>query len=513
MFIERKPNKSGSYTIRVVGKQGRKSVVLKTFGSSHDDQKLAALEIQAQDYIQQVRYQGAFEFAKPVNSLSVEMLADLLTKSELKATPVGPRMLLEPLYEQIGFHTIAEPLLKDLIIGRLVYPSSKLRASRYLKSMLHQEVDVNQLYRLMDRVNNKHKQVLESLSLAHTRQILGGEIGVVFYDVTTLYFESSQPDELRVTGFSKDGKHQHPQILLGLLVSKGGYPLSYVIVEGNKYEGHTMIPVLEAFKARLRLEKLMVVADAGLLTKANIAALERNGYHYIIGARIKTVDQQLKSQILKAGYQEGTYHEFEGSGGLRLIVGYSSSRATKDKYNRERSIAKLEKAIASKKLTKAHLNQRGANKFLVMSGQVEVSLDKRKVEEDAKWDGLKGYATNSSLPLREVVAAYNELWQIEKAFRISKSDLEIRPIYHRVKRRIEAHICLAFCSYKLYKELERQLEDKQVKVSAARAIELLSTVQKIEIKINDLNQTVSQITTLNPEQAALIQALDLKLPA
>jgi transposase len=378
--------------------------------------------------------------------------------------------------------------------------------------MHHQDVDVNKIYRLMDKVNTKHKEVLENLSLAHTKEILGGEIGVVFYDVTTLYFESSQPDELRVTGFSKDGKHQHPQILLGLLVSSGGYPLSYTIVEGNKYEGHTMMPVLEAFKARLGLDKLMVVADAGLLSKANLAALEANGYHYIIGARIRNEAEHLQHAILKAVYEDGSFNEFERTGGQRLIVGYSNARAAKDKSNRERGIAKLKKTITTGKLTKASLNQRGYNKFLEMKGEVQVGLDEARIEQELKWDGLKGYITNSQMPLREVVAAYNELWQIEKAFRISKSDLEIRPVYHRVKRRIEAHVCLAFCSYKLYKELERQLALKKIGISAARAIELMSSVQNVEIVIADLKRTVSRLTTLSPEQADLISKMGLKVP-
>jgi transposase len=510
VFIDRKRNKSGSWTIRLCSKVGRKSVVIKTFGSAAETAKLQALELQAQDYMQQLRYEDALDFAKPIKPVSVELLEDLLLRADLRATPVGPNMLLGPIYEQIGFGSIKEPLLKDLVIGRLVLPSSKLRASRYLMSIYHEHVDVNRLYRLMDKVNTKYKTVLETISLAHTKQILGGEIGVVFYDVTTLYFETSQPDELRITGFSKDGKHQHPQILLGLLVSNGGYPLSYTIVEGNKYEGHTMMPVLEAFKARLSLDKLMVVADAGLLSKANITALEANGYQYILGARIKAEPQKLQHEVLQAKYEDGVLHEFRRSAKQRLIVGYSASRAKKDEFNRKRGIAKLEKMIASGRLTKASLNQRGYNKFLEMKGEVQIGLDKQRVEEELRWDGLKGYITNSELPLKAVIAAYNELWQIEKAFRISKSDLEIRPVYHRLQRRIEAHVCLAFCSYKLYKELERQLVFTNAGVSAKRAIEIMSTIQNIEIEIPELKKTVHRLTTLSPVQTALIAKMNLK---
>jgi len=126
-----------------------------------------------------------------------------------------------------------------------------------------------------------------------------------FYDVTTLYFEAEKEDELRKTGFSKDGKHQHPQIVLGLLVSVDGYPLAYDIFEGNKFEGHTMLPIIDAFKIKYNLSKLIVVADSGLMSSNNIVQLQLQGYEYILGARIKNEKKQMQNQILALTLKHG----------------------------------------------------------------------------------------------------------------------------------------------------------------------------------------------------------------
>lgn len=157
-----------------------------------------------------------------------------------------------------------------------------------------------------------------------------------------------------------------------------------------------------------------------------------------------------KSVLVKTIGSSSDPHEIEA-----LFI---QGKQLKDAANRKRGLEKLEKNITKGKLTKQHINYRGYNKYLKLEGDVNISIDKEKYKADARWDGLKGYATNTLLTQEEIIENYNHLWQIEKAFRISKTDLRIRPIFHRLKGRIEAHICIAFCSYKIYKELERQLK-------------------------------------------------------
>lgn len=335
--------------------------------------------------------------------------------------------------------------------------------------------------------------------------VLGNEISVVFYDVTTVYFEIDNEDELRRTGFSKEGRHQNPQIVLGLLVSKGGYPLAYDIFEGNKFEGQTMLPIIDAFKSKYSLKKLVIVADSGLLSSQNIEELQSKGYEFILGARIKNESQSIKNKILSLSLKNGESRIVDKDN-LKLIITYSDSRAKKDKHNRERGLAKLEKRIKSGKLTKSNINNRGYNKYLKLDGEINITIDKEKFQKDAKWDGLKGYVTNAKLDKEEILANYAHLWQIEKAFRIAKTDLKIRPIFHRKQKRIEAHICLNFVAYKVYKELERQLKEKKSDLSPEKVIEILQSIYQIEI-LNPYNKEIIKQTILLTEEHRKIQKL------
>jgi transposase len=226
---------------------------------------------------------------------------------------------------------------------------------------------------------------------------MGGKISLVFYDVTTLYFESDYEDELRTRGFSKDGKHSQPQVVLGLLVSEGGYPLSYSIFNGTQYEGRTMLPVVEDFVQRFDLGEFVVVADSGLMNKTNIVLLESAGYKYIIGARIKNETEEIRHWILSLEKQDGCFYELGKLPHSRLIVGYSEQRAKKDAYNRDKGVKRLAKTYKSGTITKDNINKRGYNKFLELENDVKVIIKQEKIEEDKQWDGLKSYLTNTDL--------------------------------------------------------------------------------------------------------------------
>jgi len=285
------------------------------------------------------------------------------------------------------------------------------------------------------------------------------------------------------TGFSKEGRHSQPQIILGLLVSIGGYPLAYCIHEGNKYEGHTMLPIISDFVKKYSLEDFIVVADSGLMNNANIAELETMGYKYIIGAKIKNESNEVKEWILEQPKVDRGMIEYDKGGGRRLLVGYTEDRARKDAYNRDKGIKRLEKAYKRGALTKDNINKRGYNKFLKMDGSIKVTIDYDKTHEDARWDGLKGYLTNTSIPVNSVYEAYHNLWHVERAFRIAKSKIEIRPMFHFTRRRIEAHVCICFVALKVYKELERMLKLTDINMSVDKVLALAQTVTTIQIKL------------------------------
>lgn len=493
MFIRKKNNKSGSVSIQVVDKSAGKYTVRKTIGSSRDPDELMRLLKEAEHYIRENSGVQEIDF----NDYRTQTKQVLDNIHSLKLA--GVELVLGRIFDEIGFNRIEDELFRDLVLYRLVYPRSKLKTTEYLYRYEQKSYTEDAIYRYMDKLHSSQKELVQQISYEHTKQILGTEMKFVFYDVTTLYFEIDQADELRKTGFSKEGTHQNPQILLGLLVSNDGYPLSYEIFPGNKYEGHTMLPILNAFKAKYELEKIVVVADSGLLTQTNIEELIKNGYAFILGARIKNEKEEIKKKILALELKNGQSKIIEKEG-LKLIVTYSADRSRKDTYNRERGLNKLEKRIKSGRLTKSNINNRGYNKYLQMEGEIKVTIDQSKLEEDAKWDGLKGYLTNAELSEEQVLENYHQLWRIEKAFRVAKTDLKIRPIYHRLQRRIEAHICLNFVAYKVYKELERQLKNIKSALSPEGVIEIIQNIHQIEIFIPNTNELYKRILILTDEQ-------------
>ena len=393
----------------------------------------------------------------------------------------GAELILDRVFDRIGFNRIEDDVFRKLVQSRLSFPASKAATVEYLKNYYDEDLDLSRIYRYLDKLNDSHKHLVQDISVHHTMRILGGHIGVMFYDVTTLYFETDRQDDLRKTGFSKEGRHSNPQIILGLLVSLDGYPLAYCIHEGNKYEGHTMLPIIREFVARYSLDDFIVVADSGLMTGANINELEAEGCKYIIGSRIKNEPEDIKRQILSFDKANGVIHEIDKGGGRRLLIGYADRRAQKDVHNRDKGILRLEKAYRSGRLSKENINRRGYNKFLDMEGNTTVSINYDRIQEDERWDGLKGYLTNTDIPTSDVVTAYHNLWNVEKAFRIAKSKIEIRPMFHFTRRRIEAHICICFVALKVYKELERLLKLSDIKMSVDKVINMAKTVTTISV--------------------------------
>lgn len=497
MFVRKKKNKSGVISVQVVDKSSGKYKVVKTIGNSGYEQEVEKLFRQGQQWVKNHSGQIEFDF------LDEKRLFSKFISGIQQIKVVGTELLLGKIFDQIGFNHIQDKLFRQLVIARLCFPSSKLKTTDYLQKYHSIVVDEDKVYRYLDKLYNTQKETVQQISYQHTLKVLNTEISIVFYDVTTLYFEIDHEDDLRKTGFSKEGKHQNPQIVLGLLVSIDGYPLAYEIFEGNKFEGHTMLPVIDTFKSKYNLEKLIIIADSGLLSNDNISELQSQGYEFILGARIKNEKQQIKDKIFGLNLKNGKSKIIIKDGTTKLIISYSKARAKKDKATREKGLRKLEKRIKSGKLTKANINNRGYNKYLKLEGEINITIDKAKFKADGKWDGLKGYLTNTNLSKDEIIKNYNHLWKIEKAFRISKTDLKIRPIFHRLKRRIEAHICIAFVAYKMYKELERQLKEKKSKLSPEKAIDIAKTIYAIKLVTPINKEMIEQTLVLNEEQSTL----------
>lgn len=506
MFVRRKKNNSGVISIQIIDKSRGKYRVVKTVGSSSDSSEIERLFKLGYEQIANIVGQQQIDFDVKQKDVFREQLKQI-NSSQIRV--IGPELIFGKLFDKIGFNKIEDELFRHLVITRLVYPVSKLKTTDYLLRYKGISVDVNKIYRFLDKLSNGYQAQAEHIAFAYTKRILDDNIQVVFYDVTTLYFEAEQEDDLRKIGFSKDGKPQQPQILLGLLLGVQGYPIGYQIFEGNTFEGHTLLSALERMQAKFNLLKPTIVADAGLLSKNNIEQLIQNGYEFILGARIKNESNDIKQQILKLQLQDGKSEIITKTDHTRLIVQFATARAIKDEHNRKKGLNRLERQIKTGKLTKTQINNKGYNKYLKMKGDISIEIDYEKYNDDKKWDGLKGYITNSQMSRQQVIENYNQLWQIEKAFRISKTDLRVRPVYHFVRRRIEAHICIAFCAYTVLKELERLLKLKKIEISTQKATELAQTIYAIETLMPDTNKNETIILQTTKEQQLLLDLITI----
>ena len=513
MFVRRKKNRSGTTTIVVVSKRHGRFEEVKNFGTAKADVDVAKLYSDAQRWLATNGGQQSIDFEN-LKGREIEETERFFGNID-SVLLNGTQLLLGQVYDSIGFNRIDDEVLRHLVIARVSQPMSKLATVEYLKSYYDEDVDLNRVYRYMDRLYKSQQELVQQVSVEHTRKILGGRIGLVFYDVSTLYFETDRTDALREPGFSKDGKTAESQVVLGLLVSEGGYPLSYSLFNGSQYEGYTMIPVIDDFRQRFGLgEDLVVVADSGLMNEDNVRLLRSAGYKYIIGARIKNEKKDVKDWILGHVKKDGCYIECYHNDGDRLVVGYSEARAKKDAYNRSRGVARLRKAYSSGRLTKDQVNRRGYNKFLEISKDVQVSICEDKITEDEKWDGLKGYVTNTDLDADRVVAQYHELWVVERAFRISKGTLDMRPMFHFTERRIEAHVCICFVAYKVYKELERIARIVGINMSVDEVLNVARTITTIRMRMPENNEVLTKTLFLTVKQKAiepLFKLSDLKL--
>lgn len=510
MFVNRSKNKSGTVSVRVLQKRGRNNVLIKSFGSSRDEKEIDRLVAKAREFIQ--RQTGTFYhlFNQPAEQ-GIDDFVDSLSNSQVSVD--GPETIFGRLFDYVGYGEIGG-LFRPLVLSRLVAPGSKLKTVDYLWRYNGVSYDINKVYRYLDRLCDRNpiapgiKDRIEQITFAHSATVMGGCIDVVFYDITTLYFEAADEDDLRRTGYSKDGKFDCPQVLLGLLVTRDGLPISYEIFEGDLSEKKTFIPLLKRAQQKFGFPSPIVVADAGLLSRKNIDALVKDGYEYILGARIKNENKAVKQRILDLGLTDGQAASIKTDDGLRIVVSFTEKRRKRDAINREKGLRRLQEKVASGKVSKKHINNRGYNKYLRLQGEARIDIDMDAFEKDAAWDGLKGYVTNTMLSEEEVIGNYHNLWFIERAFRMNKTDLQIRPMYHRLRNRIEGHICICFCAYVLQLEIERLLKAAGSDITVDKARELVKTMYALTYTKPGHTRSIKVMLRMDPQQQELYQLVE-----
>lgn len=375
-------------------------------------------------------------------------------------------------------------IFKNIVLARVANPVSKMATVDMLEEDFGVTLDLDRVYRMMDSLDEPAIERLKKITYENSLKLLGTKIDVIFYDATTIYFESFEEDSLKRNGFSKDHKHNQPQVLLALMVTTDGLPVDYEIFPGDVYEGHTLIPALTKIREKYDIDKIVFVADSAMLSKDNIKMLEdleEYNLSYIVGARLKNMKGHLKEKILdgknykkiKAGYSIAQIPD----GDRKVIVSYSESRARKDANDRKKAIAKLIKKLDRSKSAKSHLRDHGYRKYLKVEGKSKLSLDEAKIASDVRWDGLHGVVTNSELSPVEILSKYNDIWNVEAAFRVTKHDLKVRPVYHWKPRRIAAHIGICFVAYALVKHLEYRVRLQYKKLSIEKIRYTLMKVQ------------------------------------
>jgi transposase len=370
-------------------------------------------------------------------------------------------------------------VLRELIMARIALPSSKLKASENLAKKFNVDMPVERMYRLMDALEAQEGSVQAALFSAF-RPLIGESVEVLFFDVTTLYFESDSEDDLRRFGFSKDQKTHLTQVVLALASTKEGLPVGYKLFPGNTAETSTLLKAVEEWQATLRIDQIIIVADRAMMSEANISLLESSKLKYVIAAKLKLLPKGMQEQILSRANERIVFqkeddtlaiqeHVYEGR---RLIVSHSTKRARKDARDREQILKKLQLKIGSKGSTKKLVTNRGYLSIIKEEGSSRVSIDNDKVTTAARWDGLHGVITNiQEAPQEQVLSLYRRLWVIEESFRINKHTLEMRPIYHHVPRRIRAHILLSYITFGVCRYVQKRvaMQSEELSVDRIRA--------------------------------------------
>lgn len=447
---------SGKKAMQVVSKHYGKVTVHKHIGSFATDEEKTLLLSQAEAFIHQGQT-NLFETLTTFRPTDVAV-------SENR--PLFIYQLLSAIYNKLGLNSFPDILIKDLIIARVYQPASKLETSDILSDLFGREYAIKTVYRHLKKGLEKGiKESFQKSLIQFARSGLGDTLRLVFYDVTTLYFESIVKTELKEFGFSKDHKSQETQVVVGLVVNSLGFPLYFDVFSGKTFEGNTFVPIVKNIQKLLQSEELIIVADAAMISIANIQKLESEHIGFIVGARLSslpatTIDlifNQLKKQdgeMITTTYR-----------GQRLICHYSARRAAKDKSDRTKQIERVKQAI----LTPSRVTSR--YRFMKIHKD-RYSLNTSVIEKAEKLEGIKGYLTNTKLSGETIIDRYHDLWRVEKAFRITKTDLEARPIFHRLDETIKAHLVIVFAGLAItrYLELKTNLSIKRILKIAGKVL-------------------------------------------
>ena len=452
-FIRKVKTTSGATAVQIAYKQKGKIVKIIHIGSAHTEEELNILLELAHKQLQ-ANQLTLFPEVQPSLRVGIKQsFSELLWN------------ILREQYCNVGFTELNDEVFEALCIARIVEPTSKLDSLRVLADL--GVSPINQLYRsLAKAADQDYRKVISQACFEHVR---GDSLILILYDVTTLYFEIQEEDDYRKPGLSKE-RRLEPQIIIGLLVDRNGFPLGLHSFEGNKAETKTILPVIEAFQAQHGLSKITIVADAAMLSATNLAALTEAGYTYIVGSRLHKVPYDI-AEYQKTGEMSDQQIMVTRQEDYRVIYQYRAKRAALDLRNIERQVTKAKTVLSG---------QIPANrtKFLTIETQSK-QLNQKLIDKARALAGIKGYVTNLDIPDEEVIAHYHQLFQVEATFRMAKSDLKARPIYHRKRDAIEAHLTIVLAALAISRNIEYQTG-----LSIKQFVKLLRPIRSGIVTIN-----------------------------
>ena len=519
-YVRATKTASGATAVQVVTYRYRKMIVLKHFGSAHTTEDSVSLKAVACRWIEKTTHQQ-----KLLSDEEKKLSLPLVSTDKLKNLGFYYLFAYETLIKllQLFFGEQKEyQLLLDLVLIRIIQPASKLESFALLQKLFGKKYRRADFYQSVPKIVGL-KETVEKSVVAKALKHFSFDFSIVFYDVTTLYFESFTEDTdnldvkgnvlhkgLKRNGWSKDLKFSQPQIVIGLIVTSDGFPVSFEVFEGNTFEGDTFIPVIATFKKKYKVETLTVVADAAMISFDNVEKLKEHELSYIVGARIANLkDKELKRIGETLIGQNQTVEELQKIDGKStriqtelglLVCDFSIKRYRKDKREMEKQIQKAKRQLEKHEGVKRI-------KFLKNKGKqkTEQILNAALIEKTKRLLGVKGYYTNLYKEAdTTIIDQYHNLWHIEQVFRIAKSDLQTRPIYHFKKQTIQAHILICFMALAICKYMELK-----TKKSTKAMIKLLMEVTDARILHTLTNEEIILRSEISAETEDLIKKLSL----
>lgn len=521
VYIRKVRTGSGAIAVQLGEKKHGRFQMIEHLGSAHGDFELGLLMEAAREKLragQEVldlgiaervpredvpaRTAGAQEALFASDSVTAEGPVDrpavLGTTSELLYET------LQGAYQRLGFDVVGDTVFEQLVLARIVEPTSKRDAPRVLEALGQAAPHRATIHRHLQRAwTQDYRAQIATACFEHAST--SGDISLILYDVTTLYFEAEKEDDLRKVGYSKE-RRVDPQIVVGLLVDRQGFPLEIGCFEGNKAETTTLLPVIGQFQDRHALADMVIVADAGMLSATNLRELDEAGLRFIVGSRQTKAPNDLANHFHWHGdaFDDGqvidtitprhgntktrdttrraepVWDQQQHGGAWRAIWAYSRKRAVRDmqtltlQENRARAVIDGDKPVKSTRFVKTTAAGR--------------SLDEKSLKRARSLVGLKGYVTNipvSIMPPAEVIGSYHDLWRVEQSFRMSKTDLQARPMFHRTRDAIEAHLTIVFAALAVSRFVQTATG-----LSIKKIIQTLRPLQSAAIQINGQTRTI-----------------------